>query len=67
MQVGGATGHIGDPSGRTKDRPQLEKLFVENNLSGIKNNIQNIFDNHNNFLWKNTKHEMKPPMFVFYV
>jgi len=51
-QVGGATGLIGDPSGKTTERPELAQKKVEDNLKGIRNNIETIFANHEKFIWK---------------
>jgi tyrosyl-tRNA synthetase len=43
---------IGDPSGRTSERPELAEKKVEDNLAGIRKNIESIFKNHEDFLWK---------------
>jgi tyrosyl-tRNA synthetase len=43
---------IGDPSGRTTERPELAEKKVEDNLAGIRRNIESIFKNHEEFLWK---------------
>jgi tyrosyl-tRNA synthetase len=51
LQVGGATGRIGDPSGHTIDRPELQSAIVKNNVLSIKENIQRIFSNHEQYLW----------------
>src|ERR1700704_1503619 len=37
--VGGGTGMIGDPSGKTKERQLLTAAQVEENLAGIKNQL----------------------------
>ncbi|XP_022904282.1 tyrosine--tRNA ligase, mitochondrial [Onthophagus taurus] len=50
--LGGATAKIGDPSGRTTEREQLQSVLIDENLSGIKKNIENVFNNHENLLWK---------------
>lgn len=42
--VGGATGMIGDPSGKTSDRQLLDESTLENNLKGIKKNLESILD-----------------------
>lgn len=58
--VGGATGMIGDPSGRSTERNFLTPEQVEKNLEGIKENLSRFLDfNHptnpaillNNFDW----------------
>ncbi|XP_077294361.1 tyrosine--tRNA ligase, mitochondrial [Arctopsyche grandis] len=58
--IGGATGCIGDPSGRTKDRPQLEKIFIDDNIKGITSNIENIFTNHAKYFWDEDKCMKEP-------
>src|SRR5690606_37707001 len=45
LVVGGATGQIGDPSGKSKERPMMEKEKINNNIEGIKDNIKNLFEN----------------------
>jgi len=45
--VGGATGLIGDPSGKTAERPVLSAEQVEKNLAGITENLSRLLDfNH---------------------
>ena len=58
--VGGATGMVGDPSGKSTERPILDEKAIEKNLLGIKKNLEKILDfNHptakpmilNNYDW----------------
>jgi tyrosyl-tRNA synthetase len=58
--VGGATGMIGDPSGKTSERQLLDEQTIEINLEGIRRNLKAILDfNHptaqpvvlNNYDW----------------
>jgi tyrosyl-tRNA synthetase len=42
--VGGATGLIGDPSGKSKERNLLSAEQVEHNLAGIKENLSRFID-----------------------
>ena len=58
--VGGATGMIGDPSGKTAERPLLDENTVLTNLAGIRENLERFLDfNHptapativNNYDW----------------
>jgi tyrosyl-tRNA synthetase len=42
--VGGATGLIGDPSGKSKERNLLSSEQVEKNLEGIKENLSRFID-----------------------
>lgn len=61
--VGGATGMIGDPSGKTSERQLLDEATIERNLIGIQKNLEAVLDfNHptakavilNNFDWFKT-------------
>ena len=42
--VGGATGLIGDPSGKSTERNLLSAEQVEHNLAGIKENLSRFLD-----------------------
>lgn len=42
--AGGATGMIGDPSGKSSERQLLDAATIEKNLVGIKKNLQAILD-----------------------
>lgn len=50
--VGGATGLIGDPSGKSIERPALDKEAVNKNLAGIEKNLASLLD-------KEGKHKLK--------
>lgn len=62
--VGGATGRIGDPSGRDKGRPMLTDEMIEKNCAGLRKSISKFinFENDNaimvdNYDWmKNYSH-----------
>jgi tyrosyl-tRNA synthetase len=45
LVIGGATGQIGDPSGKSKERPILEKEKINKNIEGIKDNLKSVFEN----------------------
>ncbi len=47
--LGRATAQIGDPSGKTKERPQLDMNTIEENMTGIKENIERIVKNHKEY------------------
>lgn len=49
--VGGATGRIGDPSGKSIERNAIESNELKHNLSCIKKQLNKIFDNHKKFIW----------------
>lgn len=49
--VGGATGRIGDPSGKSTERNALDPQELKHNLSCIKKQLHRIFDNHRKYLW----------------
>uniref|UniRef100_A0A182R226 Tyrosine--tRNA ligase n=1 Tax=Anopheles funestus TaxID=62324 RepID=A0A182R226_ANOFN len=61
--VGGATGLIGDPSGRKTERQLLETEAVQHNVSCIKRQIEQIFSNHERFFW-NKPDTLKPVIVV---
>ena len=42
--VGGATGMIGDPSGRSQERNLLTEEILQNNLKGIENQLRKFLD-----------------------
>ncbi len=42
--VGGATGMVGDPSGKSKERVLLDRDRIEENLAGIRGQIEAILD-----------------------
>lgn len=42
--VGGATGMIGDPGGKTTERQLLDQKTIEHNLKGIKKNLEALLD-----------------------
>jgi tyrosyl-tRNA synthetase len=58
--IGGATGMIGDPSGKSSERVLLDQSTIEKNILGIKKSLETVLDfNHptakatllNNFDW----------------
>ena len=42
--LGGQTGLVGDPSGKAEERPVLPKAQVEENLSGIRSQLEHFLD-----------------------
>ncbi len=46
LLVGGATGMIGDPSGRSDERNLLTAEQIEQNVNGLKSQMERIFDFH---------------------
>lgn len=42
--VGGATGRVGDPSGKSAERPVLSEEDIQANLVGIENNIRTVLE-----------------------
>lgn len=53
--VGGATGMVGDPSGKSAERNLLDSEALENNLKGIRSSLQRILKEEvtilNNYEW----------------
>lgn len=56
--VGGATGLIGDPSGRKTERNQLGETVIETNLKAIEQQLRRVFENHENCLWDSKKQKL---------
>lgn len=45
--IGGATGMVGDPSGKSVERPLLDEPTIQANIQGIKKNLEKFLDfNH---------------------
>ncbi|KAJ7549988.1 hypothetical protein O6H91_07G077500 [Diphasiastrum complanatum] len=44
--LGGATARVGDPSGKSTERPVLDEVTIQNNLSGIQAVLSNILKAH---------------------
>jgi len=44
LLVGGATGMIGDPSGRSSERNLLDAEQIEKNVAGLKGQMERIFE-----------------------
>lgn len=61
--VGGATGRIGDPSHRKSARTEIEQILIDENITGISQNIETIFRNHREFFWDGNK-PLKPVKIV---
>jgi len=49
--IGGATGRIGDPSGKKTERQEILQEVLDKNITGIKSDIVNIFNNHEKYFW----------------
>ncbi|EDV37212.1 uncharacterized protein Dana_GF11543 [Drosophila ananassae] len=63
--VGGATGLIGDPSGRKTERNQLGESVIETNLKAIEQQLRQVFENHEQFLWDTRKNPSPlPPLTI---
>jgi tyrosyl-tRNA synthetase len=51
--LGGATGRIGDPSGKSAERPILEDSVLESNVRSLKGFFEKIFAGGNHLIWNN--------------
>lgn len=60
FQVGGATALIGDPSGKTTDRQPMSPFDIENNTVALTNQLNHIFANHEEYIWKHQHKKLKP-------
>ncbi|XP_068244826.1 tyrosine--tRNA ligase, mitochondrial [Palaemon carinicauda] len=56
--VGGATAQVGDPSGRSSERPLLRSEEVCSNAYAIAETIRKIFKNHNEIFWDEEKESL---------
>lgn len=45
--LGGATGRVGDPSGKSSERPELDEATLEKNIRGIESNLSKILGRYN--------------------
>ena len=43
--IGGFTAQIGDPSGKSEERPLLELSEIQKNVRGLEKNLKQIFKN----------------------
>ncbi|XP_039452437.1 tyrosine--tRNA ligase, mitochondrial [Culex pipiens pallens] len=64
--LGGATGQIGDPSGRKTERQAMLLDTVNRNLRCIGEQIERIFENHRGLMWEKRGHggALKPVLVV---
>ena len=65
--IGGATGKIGDPSGRNTERTAMEFDIVAHNVDSIHQQITKVFDNHRQLLYEKggkPKEPLKEPIIV---
>lgn len=44
--VGGATGGVGDPSGKSEERPAVDRATVQDNVKGISADVRRVIENH---------------------
>ncbi|XP_045448475.1 tyrosine--tRNA ligase, mitochondrial [Melitaea cinxia] len=58
--LGGATGYVGDPSGRNTDRVALGQSVISENISCIKKNLETVFENHKKYIWSEDENLLKP-------
>ncbi|KAF2882717.1 hypothetical protein ILUMI_23450 [Ignelater luminosus] len=58
--IGGATAKIGDPSGRTTERDVLTSTSIDGNIKGVHANIEQVFKNHQKYLWKDQHKHLTP-------
>lgn len=69
LQIGGATALIGDPSGKSTERPALPEEQVRANAQVITENIERIFRNHERYIWQKSKDAkaLKPVKYCSYL
>lgn len=63
--IGDGTASIGDPSGKSTERPLMTQEEINRNADGISSDLNKIFANHFKYFWKrssNHKTELREPM-----
>jgi len=60
--LGGATGRIGDPSGKNSEREEIPVENLQSNLHGIQKDVENIFDNHRKYFWNESAQGVLSPV-----
>ena len=55
LKIKCVSGRIGDPSGKSSERPVLASETLDNNIKGVRTDIQKIFSNHEKYLWHSDK------------
>ena len=46
---------IGDPSGKTSERPPMSLDEISRNVIGLKKNLETVFANHEAYIWNEKK------------
>ena len=59
--VGGATAKIGDPSGKTSERPSLDDKTIGRNVAGITENLERVFLNHQELMSSERQSHLTAP------
>ena len=59
--IGDATASLGDPSGRSKERPEISQQEIDSNSRGVSSDINKVFANHFKYFWKNTSSSANVP------
>ena len=50
--IGDSTARIGDPSGKSEDRPLIEMNLIEKYAESIERSVERIFKNHDKYFWR---------------
>lgn len=53
---------MGDPSGRSSERPELSRAEVEANVHKISENLHRVFENHKQIFWDRGNDEPLPTL-----
>lgn len=62
--IGDATAAVGDPSGRSSERPVLNQEEIETNSLGISADINRLFANHTKYFCKGHEKNIAEPIIV---
>jgi len=49
--LGGGTGRIGDPSGKSTERPVIADEELRQNVQGLHADLTRVFENHQKYFW----------------
>jgi len=62
--VGDSTARIGDPAGKSEERPQLDQTTIQRNAEGIEMDILKVYENFKRLF---IKHRLDDENFVYVV
>lgn len=58
--IGGATAHLGDPSGKKTERPRMAPEVIAKNSEALLTQLDGIFENFTNHIFTGSKQSLQP-------